>query len=194
MTPITEAIILVTRCIFEIYISIVLLRFLFQCLRMNFSNPFAQFIVQATNKILVPLRNYIPGYAGVDLASIVLLLGLKMSELLLVTLFIQGSLPNLVGLGLWSIASLFDLTLDIFFYATLMIVVASWLNSNGSPMLALLVELVEPLMRKIKRFAPKLSVMGGGLDFSPMIVMVLIQVSKILLINPLIKMGQALAL
>ena len=58
------------QTLFGLYILAVLLRFLFQLLRAHFRNPVSQFIVTVTNPALRPLRRFIPGYAGIDIASI----------------------------------------------------------------------------------------------------------------------------
>ncbi len=54
------------------YMTIVLLRFLLQLARADFYNPISQFVVKATNPPLRPLRRFIPGWGGVDGASLVL--------------------------------------------------------------------------------------------------------------------------
>ncbi|HEY9136306.1 MAG TPA: YggT family protein, partial [Pseudomonadales bacterium] len=46
----------IVQTIFGIYAVIVLLRFLLQTVRADFYNPASQFIVKATNPVLIPLR------------------------------------------------------------------------------------------------------------------------------------------
>ena len=82
--------------LFGIYILIVMLRFLFQLVRADFYNPVSQFIVRATNPPLRPLRRFIPGLGGIDLAAPILMLALKLMELWLVYQ-ILGHSPSLVG-------------------------------------------------------------------------------------------------
>lgn len=50
--------------LFDLYFLIMLLRFLLQIFRADFYNPLSQFIVRATNPILVPMRRVIPDLAG----------------------------------------------------------------------------------------------------------------------------------
>ena len=59
---------------FDIYIFLVLTRFLLQLVRADFYNPVSQFVVKATNPPLKPLRKLVPGYGGVDVAALVLVL------------------------------------------------------------------------------------------------------------------------
>ena len=53
-----------------------MVRFLLQLVRADFYNPLSQFIVKATNPIL-PIRKVIPGFFGIDIASLVLALVLQ---------------------------------------------------------------------------------------------------------------------
>lgn len=76
------------QSIFGFYILAVMLRFLLQCVRADFYNPLVQFLVRITNPPLLPLRRIIPGYKGLDLASVVLAFVLQLIEVLLVTLLL----------------------------------------------------------------------------------------------------------
>ena len=48
--------------LFNFYCYIVLARFLLQIFKADFYNPVSQFVVKATNPILIPLRRIIPGF------------------------------------------------------------------------------------------------------------------------------------
>ena len=63
---------------FRFYILAVMLRFLLQCVRADFYNPLVQFLVRITNPLLLPLRRFVPGYRGLDLASVVLAFALQL--------------------------------------------------------------------------------------------------------------------
>lgn len=54
-------------------------------MRADFYNPLVQFLVRITNPLLLPLRRFVPGYRGLDLASVVLAFALQLLEVLLVT-------------------------------------------------------------------------------------------------------------
>ena len=64
--------------VFSAYIFIVLTRFVLQLARADFYNPISQFVLKATNPLLKPLRRIIPGYGGLDVASLVLVIVLIM--------------------------------------------------------------------------------------------------------------------
>ena len=105
------------QTLFDLYILIVMLRFLFQVARADFYNPISQFIVKATNPILMPLRRVIPGFGGFDIATLVVALLLKTIEIYLLLLVIGAGFPNIVSVLLWSLTGLLALLLNIYLFA-----------------------------------------------------------------------------
>lgn len=175
--------------VFTLYIVMVLLRFLLQLVRADFYNPICQFLVKATNPPLKPLRRVIPGLKGIDLASVVLLVLLQMLALWLMHLA-GGRTIALPALFLFSLSELLLLTLNVFLISILVQVIMSWINPQAhNPVLSILYSLNEPLLRPARRMLPN----SSGIDFSPLLVMVLIQLSKLLLVAPLRDAAIALA-
>lgn len=176
------------KTLFDIYILMVMLRFLLQWVRADFYNPLSQFLVKVTNPTLVPLRRIIPGLGGVDLATVVLLLLLQVTELVLIGLVSGVSLQPL-GLLVMSIADLMSLLLNVFFFSILIQVIISWINPGSfSPVIALLHSLNEPLLRQARRMIPPIS----GMDFSPIAIMIGLQLLTILLVAPISDIGRGL--
>ena len=68
--------------LFDIYIMIVFTRFLLQMVRADFYNPVSQFVVKATTPVLKPLRRIVPGFGGLDNASLVLLALLVIAKII----------------------------------------------------------------------------------------------------------------
>jgi len=164
-----------------LYILVVLLRFLLAWVRADFYNPVSQLLVKLTNPVLVPLRRVIPGLGGIDIASIVLMLVLQMLALWLVVM-LRGAAIHPFGLLLWSFAELLSLTINVFLFSILIQVVISWINPGGyNPALSLIHSLTEPLLGPARRLIPPLS----GLDLSPIVVLIGLQLLKMLLIPPL---------
>ena len=175
----TDATTLIIQVIFSLYILAVLLRFLFQLARADFYNPTSQFLVALTNPLLKPLRRIIPGLFGIDLASLVLLFTLQCLEVFLISL-LNGFSPVLLPLVLAAVMDLVQLTLNIYFFAILLRVILSWFMPYGmqqNPAGGLLVSLTEPLMRPARRLIPPV----GGLDLSPIVVLVGLQLLQLAL-------------
>src|SRR5690606_15981836 len=89
MNGLTTAAVYVIQTLGSLYLLIVLLRFILQLVRADFYNPLSQFIVRATSPLLMPLRRIIPGFGGVDLASLVLAILVQLA-LMVVTLLLMG--------------------------------------------------------------------------------------------------------
>lgn len=190
MVFLREALIYLISTLFGLYLLAVLLRFLLQWVRADFNNPLSRFVVTITNPPLRPLRRYIPGYRGIDLASLVLMLFIKMAETLLVALVAAGRVPALPGLLLLSVAGLLQFALYVYMFALLIQVVLSWVSPDAyNPATVILHRLTEPLLGRARRILPP----TGGLDFSPLLVLIGLQLCQILVIKPLLAAGQRLA-
>ena len=186
----SEAIRFLITVIFDIYILAVVLRFLLQVVRADFYNPISQLLVTITNPPLRPLRRFIPGYRGIDLASVVLMLLLKAIEIFLISLLVYGRIPGIIGLFILSFAQLLNLIIYIFIIAIFIQVILSWVSPGAyNPATVLLYRLTEPLLRPARRLLPPIS----GLDLSPILVFILLQLTVILIIKPLTHFGGVLA-
>ena len=171
-----------------LFITAVMLRFLLAMVRADFYNPMTQILVKLTNPALKPLRRLIPGFGGIDLASLLLMLALQMLALTLITL-LRGVALNPVGLLLWSMAELLGLLFNIYMFSILFQVVLSWINPGAyNPAVSLIYSINEPLLAPARRLIPPLS----GLDLSPVVVLLGLQLAKMLLLPPLLTWGQAL--
>jgi len=167
--------------LFGLYILAVMLRFLLQSVRADFYNPLVQVLVRITNPLLVPLRRLIPGMFGLDMAAVALLLVLQVVELMVIAGLLGGSLP-LSTLLIGSVAKLLGLVVTIYFWMILIQVVLSWVApTTYNPAVAAINSLTEPLLRPVRRALPDL----GGLDLSPLLVVVALQLVKMLAIWPL---------
>lgn len=185
---ITDAVTFLIGTVFGLYILAVMLRFLFQLFRADFYNPISQFLVRVTTPVLRPLRRWIPGYSGIDVAALVLMLILKLVEIALIRIVNEETL-GLGGLLIASVASLLELLVYVFITAILIQVVLSWVAPGTyNPMTSILRSLCEPLLKPVRRRLPPL----GGLDLSPLVVLIVLQLVLILLIAPLVDLGHNL--
>lgn len=165
MSGFNGAFIYILQTLGQLYIFVVLLRFMLQLVKADFYNPVSQFVVKATQPLLMPLRRFIPGYGGLDLASIVLALLLYMAlSFLLLTLAGVPAAALLLNIFIWSALSLAALFFKIFFFALIISVVLSWVAPHSNNPAAILVrQLAEPVLLPIRRLLPDL----GGIDISP---------------------------
>lgn len=172
----------------DLFLILVLLRFLLQLARADFYNPLCQFIVKVTNPPLKPLRRIIPGLKGIDMASVVLLLAVQALALLLINLAIGKEIATGALLVL-SVGELLSLTLNCYLITILAQVILSWVGPGGHhPISALLYSLNEPVLRPARRLLPPIS----GIDLSPIVVLFAIQLLKILVVAPIFDVGRGL--
>lgn len=183
-SPLTQAGLFLVQSAFGLYAALVLLRLLFQALDVDFRNPLSQFVYKATQPVLKPLRRVLPMRSRVEPALVVLLLLVQLLEVYALS-GLRGYLPGLIGALLMAVAqSLSLLTLTL---SALLIVraIASWVVAAGggyNPMLRLLEQLTEPLLAPLRRIIPPL----GGMDFSVLLALVLVQLVSILVVQPFI--------
>lgn len=190
MGHISNAGVFLIQTLFGLYLVAIMLRLLLQLVRADFYNPFAQFLVTITNPPLKPLRRFIPGVAGIDMASIVLMLVLKMIELLLISLVTNLPMPQIVGLVALSIFQLLQLVLNVFLWAIIIQAIISWVNPSAyNPVVSLLRQLTDPLLAPARQIIPPVS----GFDLSPMAVIIVIYLVMLIFINPLLLWGQNMA-
>jgi YggT family protein len=163
---------LIIRTLGEFFAFLIILRFLLQMARADFYNPISQAIARLTNPPLAPLRRITPKIAGHDVSALVLALLVKMGTLLLL-LLISNNIPNPVSVLVISLFSLLSTTLDIYFYAVIAAVIISWIAPNSHhPAPQLIAQLTEPLFSLVRKVIPPI----GGLDLSPILIFLIIQI------------------
>lgn len=168
MQTLAQIAIYIIQTLGSIYLFLVVLRFLLQLVKADYYNPISRMIVKATNPLLVPLRKVIPGFWGIDFACILLAILVKLVVLQVIILIAGFGLQNPLLLVPWSLLGILSLISQTFFWALLILVIASWVAPySANPALSLVRQLIEPVVSPIRRVLPNL----GGLDFSPMVLM-----------------------
>jgi len=164
-----QAVNLIINSVGGLYLLAVLLRFLLQAVRADFYNPVTQVIVKATTVLLAPLRRIIPGWRGFDFASLVTAL---------MILFAGFNLPAIGTIVSWAFAGILSFLLNIYFYALVISIIASFIAPfSGNPALLIVQQILEPLYSRIRRILPPM----GGLDLSPIFIFLAIEVLEVLL-------------
>jgi len=60
------------EAVFGFFVFMLLTRFHFQWLRVSFRNQVGEFVLATTNAMVIPVRRFIPGLAGLDLTTLLL--------------------------------------------------------------------------------------------------------------------------
>lgn len=183
MSGLTESLIYIIQTLGQLYLLIVVLRFVLQLVRADFYNPLCQFTVKVTQPLLAPMRRMIPSLAGIDLAGLVLAVLLQLiligSILAIAGFPVVQLLPQILAWSLIAIASLF---LKIFFFALIISVILSWIAPGShNPGAQLTQQITEPMLAPIRNLLPNL----GGLDISPIFAFIAINLLERLVITNL---------
>ncbi|NMY50245.1 YggT family protein [Pseudomonas sp. WS 5011] len=182
MIGLNTAAVYILQTIGSLYLLIVLLRFILQLVRADFYNPLSQFIVRATHPLLKPLRKVIPSVAGLDLASLVLAIVVQLVLMALTLMLLGYGLENPLQLLVWSIIGVTALFLKVFFFALIISVILSWVaQGSHNPTAMLINQICEPLLSPIRRILPSM----GGLDLSPIVAFLLLNLIDMLVIRNL---------
>jgi len=165
----------------SLYLCIILLRFLLQTARADFYNPISQVLVKLTNPVLIPLRRIIPGFWGIDFASLVLAILVHWLVMQILILVAQGGpivSPHLMLV--WALISLSLNIITIYLFAGFILFITSFLAPySRHPAIVLVHQLLEPLLAPVRRFVPPV----GGLDFSLFFVGIFLVVLRMVVIG-----------
>jgi len=174
--------IFVIDTLFYLYMIVVALRLVMQWANWDYYNPLAQFIIKASQVPVKFLRQFIPAIGRWDTATIVLLLVVTLLKLLIVGL-IAGALPSGVFWISLLLAEIFSLFISIYTVSIIVEVILSWVAAAGSynPVAPLVSRMNAPLLRPVRNFLPPL----GGIDLSPLFVLLGLQVLS-MLVMPLL--------
>lgn len=178
MSSVNQALLFLVQNIFQLYIFVVLIRFLLQVAKADFYNPLSQFMVKATAPVLNPLRRVIPGVGGLDIAALVLALALQCVMILLVFLIATGGLVNPITLLIGTFAGIANNLVNIYFFGIIISAILSWIPpAQNHPVAQLIFQLVEPALAPFRKLLPDM----GGIDISPIMAIMIFQVIRILI-------------
>jgi YggT family protein len=165
-------------------------RFLMQLLRAPFRNPIGQAVMALTDWIVKPLRRVLPGFRGIDWASLVAAFVFQLAWLLaLYAIFGRGFSLDGSGIAYVIGSAVIELVKGMLWVLIVVVIVQavlSWVAPDG-PLAGLLNALTFPFLRPLRRVIPPI---GGSLDLTPLILIVILQ---LVLILPVRWLEQALA-
>lgn len=152
-----------------------LLRFYMQWHRISFANPLGRMIFALTNWLVLPLRRVVPAVAGGDSSSVLGAWLLEMAQYGVLWLLSPAAAP-VSAIPVLAVFGLLRLVLSALTGLMIVYAILSWVQTQ-SPMADLVERLCAPLLRRIRRWVP----LVGGMDFSPLALLVLLQILAIVL-------------
>ena len=157
---------------------VVVLRGVLHASRVNFYNPLSQLIVKLTNPMLAPLRGALPAKGRIDWAALVL--AVLLQSLILVGIALvageRWALPGVATLFLWGVIGVLALLVNLYFFVLIAMIIVSWVAPGSRhPAIELIWQISEPIMAPFRSLLPNM----GGIDFSPILVFIGINVVQI---------------
>lgn len=158
---------LLVNTLINIYLFLLMLRFLLQASRADYYNPISQSVVKVTQPVVRPFQSFLgPVMNRFDLATLAAGFVVKVISIVVILQIAGFGMPPLVGVAIGGVAALANAILNIYFFALIVMIILSWVAPNASHPGALLVmQLVEPIMSPLRRVIPPL----GMIDLSPIV-------------------------
>lgn len=180
------------KIVFTVYIFLLTLRLFLQFFQANgHPNRITRFINKAANFIVKPLQRFVPVYRNFNFAIALAIFILQYVEVNAVVWLRYDHLPAQAGILLWTFGSIIMTLCDIGFYLLFLRAIFSWIEASfDNPFFQITFALTEPLLKPVRRYLPRV----GLFDLSPLLLAILLQVIIVLLLAPLLKMGQSMAL
>jgi len=161
------------------------LRFFMQLFRVPFNNPLAYMVISLTDFAVKPVRRVIRSWGKIDLSTLFLAL-LTQFVLQLSLVWLRDFPLSVAGQSAWaglivmSFLGVLRTGLDMFFYAIMLQVILSWVNPQ-SPISGVLNSLTRPILEPIQRILP----MASGIDFSPIVALIFLQMINVSVVKTL---------
>ena len=173
--------------LFSLALFLIAMRFLAQLCGVSPYNPISVGIRKATDPIVAPVNRLIPAGKRLNIGAIIALI-LCQTAYIAVMFWILSRFDafNIVPALIWSALGAAGLLINIIFYSVLAIIVVSFLAPQSNhPAVEFLWQLTEPVMAPLRSRIPPM----GGLDFSPILLFIGINVIRVSLANMAIAVG-----
>jgi YggT family protein len=138
-------------------------------------NPLAPFVFAVTNWIVLPVRRYVPALGRLDTASLVAAYAVLLAKHSLLW-FVAGASSDWLGLFINAGFELVSVVLSSLMWMVIGYALMSWFSA-AAEIRDVLAPLIEPLLNPIRRVLPQM----GGVDLSPIALLLLIQIAEIVL-------------
>jgi len=166
---------LVLNIIFPLFGAMLLLRAWGYAIRLHPYNPYQQAILRLTDWLVRPLRKLVPTGRQIDCPSLLAgwlcaILYLQLNNWVL-GVPMTATLEQVPAQILIALLTLATWACNLIVWGTIIQAILSWVNPLA-PIMPVLHTLTAPLLNPIRRLMPNL----GGLDLSPLVLIVLAQI------------------
>ena len=167
----------IVQPLFSLAMLLIALRFLAQLCGVSGYNPISMALRRITNVVVLPLSRLLPSGNRFSPGALLALILMQIAFIALI-LGLVGKLDafNVLQAVIWSALGAAGLLISIIFYSVIAMIVVSFLAPQSShPAVEFIWELTEPVMAPLRQFLPPM----GGLDFSPIILFIVLNVIRV---------------
>jgi YggT family protein len=177
----------IVQPLFSLAMLLIALRFLAQLCGVSGYNPISMALRRVTNVVVLPLSRLLPSGNRFSPGALLALILIQMVFIALM-LGLVGQLDafNVLQAVIWSALGAAGLLVSIIFYSVIAMIVVSFLAPQSShPAIEFVWELTEPVMAPLRQVLPPM----GGLDFSPIILFIALNVIRVSLGHMAVAVG-----
>ena len=167
----------IVQPLFSLAMLLIAVRFLAQLCGVSGYNPISMTLRRVTNVIVLPLSRLLPSGNRFSPGALVALILIQVVFIALM-FTLEGRLDafNVLHALIWAAIGCASLLVNIIFYSVIAMIVVSFLAPQSSnPAVEFIWELTEPVMAPLRRILPPM----GGLDFSPIILFIALNVIRV---------------
>ena len=177
----------IVQPLFSLAMLLIAVRFLAQLCGVSGYNPISMTLRRVTNVIVLPLSRLLPSGNRFSPGA---LLALILIQVVFIALMfgLVGQLDafNVLQALIWSALGAAGLLVSIIFYSVIAMIVVSFVAPQSShPAVEFIWELTEPVMAPLRQVLPPM----GGLDFSPIILFIALNVIRVSLGHMAVALG-----
>lgn len=173
--------------LFSLALFLIAMRFLAQLCGVSPYNPISTGLRSITDPIVAPINRLVPAGRRLNIGAIIALIVCQVIYIaVMLALISRFEAFNVLQSLIWSTLGAAGLLINIIFYSVLAMIIVSFLAPQSNhPAVEFVWQLTEPVMAPLRNFIPSM----GGLDFSPIVLFIGINVIRVSLGHMAVAVG-----
>lgn len=173
--------------LFSLALFLIAMRFLAQLCGVSPYNPISTGLRSITDPIVAPINRLVPAGRRLNIGAIIALIVCQVIYIaVMLALISRFDAFDVLQSLIWSTLGAAGLLINIVFYSVLAMIVVSFLAPQSNhPAIEFVWQLTEPVMAPLRNFIPSM----GGLDFSPIVLFIGINVIRVSLGHMAVAVG-----
>lgn len=173
--------------LFSLALFLIAMRFLAQLCGVSPYNPISTGLRSITDPIVAPINRLVPAGRRLNIGAIIALIVCQVIYIaVMLALISRFDEFNVLQSLIWSTLGAAGLLINIVFYSVLAMIIVSFIAPQSNhPAVEFVWQLTEPVMAPLRNFIPSM----GGLDFSPIVLFIGINVIRVSLGHMAVAVG-----